>query len=290
LDIRSPNPCDSKQSRVLELAGVLGLLVPTGSETLIAMNRPSKTKASALSHKALVAQITKENRVYMAKLDAEKPILKPASSKREFADEIKTQKLKDAATVRQILEAQAHRQPSIRPPHTAPHGSAWIQKWEQQERDKIQPYQSAHTQLIAAPKNKSFQLPEGFGKTALVSILALVVAVGLSYMAASALVDVANHPSKPATLNLNYDPIDAYAAAKQFMKQQYPGAQSFSDYDHSKVIDEGGGDCFVSVTVNGVNAFNAPIRDAMGVNIRFQDGNFFLRGIDSLNEINSRRD
>jgi hypothetical protein len=247
----------------------------------------SKAKKPLPTHREIIAKITEENRTYMAKLDAEKPILKPANSKREFADEIEAQKLKDAATVRQLLAEKTHRQPSVRP-QAATSGSAWIKKWEQQEREKIQPHQAS--QRIAIPKSKSFQLPEGFWKIALVSVLALVGAVGLSYMAASALVDVANHPSKPAAPNLNYDPIDAYAAAKEFIKRQYPGAQSFSDYDNSKVIDEGGGDCFVSITVNGVNAFNAPIRDAMGVNLRFQDGNFFLRDIDSLNEINSRHD
>jgi uncharacterized BrkB/YihY/UPF0761 family membrane protein len=51
---------------------------------------------------------------------------------------------------------------------------------------------------MAAPKNILSRLPEGFWATVLVSVLALIVVVGLGYMAVSVLSDVAKLPSSPA--------------------------------------------------------------------------------------------
>jgi hypothetical protein len=141
-------------------------------------------------------------------------------------------------------------------------------------------------------KNKAFRLREGFWATVLVSVVALGVAVGLSYMAGSVLIDVAKHPSKPAAPNLGFDRFEEYAAAKRFIQAQYPGAQSFSDCDDSTVVASYAGDGYCSVTfaVSGVNGFNAPIRDTMTVKMIFQNGTFQLQRIESQNEQNLARD
>lgn len=83
---------------------------------------------SGLSHRETVAQITAENRAYMAKLDEEQPLPKivyaPSPRKaREVAtfqtdNEIQNQKLKDAETVRRVLEQ--YRQQPIRLQHPIP--------------------------------------------------------------------------------------------------------------------------------------------------------------------------
>ncbi len=93
----------------------------------------------------------------------------------------------------------------------------------------------------------------------------------------------AESTSGKAGSDLTYD---AYYQAKEFVKKHYPGAKSFSDFDHSKVINKGDGHYAISLTVTGVNSFNAPIQDAMLVEMRGQSGIWYLEQISSLNEMN----
>jgi len=80
--------------------------------------------------------------------------------------------------------------------------------------------------------------------------------------------------------DLNYD---AYYTAKQFIQKQYPGAKSFSDYAHSHVDAKGNDIWWVTLNVDGVNAFNAPIRNTMLVEMKSQPPNWYLVEIDNLN-------
>jgi hypothetical protein len=54
--------------------------------------------------------------------------------------------------------------------------------------------------------------------------------------------------------------MDAYIAAKKFTMQNYPGAKSFSSYDQTPVTVNSGV-YTVTLMVDGVNSFNAPIRN-----------------------------
>jgi hypothetical protein len=160
------------------------------------------------THKEIVAKITEENRAFFAKKDRYRRLWKKG---------IPYPRIEDQSPNLELAQ----------PRMDSETGSG---------AETLQPYQAAHTQRIAAPKNKSFQLPKGFWKIVLVSVLALGVAVGLSYMAASALVDVANHPSKPAAPNFNNDPYaSAYEAAKKFATQTYPSAKSFSSFNDTGI-------------------------------------------------------
>jgi hypothetical protein len=76
---------------------------------------------------------------------------------------------------------------------------------------------------------------------------------------------------------------DAYYTAKQFIQGQYPGAKSFSDFENSHVDDRGNGVWWVTVNVDGVNAFNAPIRNTMLAEMKSQNGHWYLIEIDNLN-------
>jgi hypothetical protein len=77
---------------------------------------------------------------------------------------------------------------------------------------------------------------------------------------------------------------DAYYTAKQFIQGQYPGAKTFSDYDQSQVDDKGNGIWWVTVNVDGVNAFNAPIQNTMLVEMKSQSGHWYLVEIDTKTE------
>ena len=93
-----------------------------------------------------------------------------------------------------------------------------------------------------------------------------------------------NPPAQTATPNYGFDRVDEYIAAKNFIKAQYPGAQTFSSCDDSTVQASPQGDCIVKIAVGGVNAFNAPIRDTLTVFMKFQEGKFGLQRIDSQND------
>jgi hypothetical protein len=54
--------------------------------------------------------------------------------------------------------------------------------------------------------------------------------------------------------------MDAYIAAKKFTMQHYPGAKSFSSYDHT-LVTVNSGVYTVTLMVDGVNSFNSPIRN-----------------------------
>ena len=58
--------------------------------------------------------------------------------------------------------------------------------------------------------------------------------------------------------------MDAYDAAINFTKQNYPGAQSFAPYDRSS-ITVNGGLYRVDFLVKGVNAYNAPLDNEVEV-------------------------
>lgn len=57
---------------------------------------------------------------------------------------------------------------------------------------------------------------------------------------------------------------DAFYTAKEFIRQQYPGAKEFGD-ESEAVIQLNGNSAFVAVPVKGVNVFNAPVKNVVGV-------------------------
>ena len=63
--------------------------------------------------------------------------------------------------------------------------------------------------------------------------------------------------------NADYIKDDAYSAAKTFASRAYPGAKSFSSRDESPVVVTGGALYSVTLVVDGVNAFNAPVRNVV---------------------------
>jgi len=78
-------------------------------------------------------------------------------------------------------------------------------------------------------------------------------------------VDEANPPRINASSDANsaYLKDDAYSAAKTFASRVYPGAKSFSSRDESPVVVTAGAIYSVTLVVDGVNAFNAPVRNVV---------------------------
>ena len=57
---------------------------------------------------------------------------------------------------------------------------------------------------------------------------------------------------------------DVWLAAKKLIAKAYPGAKGFSHFDKS-AVQKNGSDYIVTLTVDGVNGFNAPIRKKLVV-------------------------
>jgi hypothetical protein len=72
-------------------------------------------------------------------------------------------------------------------------------------------------------------------------------------------------PQSSAVNDANSDQVKdaAYLAAKTFVTKAYPGAKSFSSRSDSPVRVTGGALYSVTLVVDGVNSFNAPIRQVM---------------------------
>jgi hypothetical protein len=104
-----------------------------------------------------------------------------------------------------------------------------------------------------------------------------------STLPASSANHVAQSPPPPPP-NYGFDRYDEWSAAKHFIQAQYPGAQTFSGSDDSTIQASTDGTCIVAISVGGVNAFNAPLRDTLTVIMKFQGGRFGLQRIDSQNE------
>jgi hypothetical protein len=78
---------------------------------------------------------------------------------------------------------------------------------------------------------------------------------------------------------LNDAKLGAYEAAKDFATRAYPGAKSFSSIDTSPV-SENNGIYTVRLLVDGVNAFNAPIRNVVVVQESLHGNNWQMLSID----------
>ncbi|HAO80626.1 MAG TPA: hypothetical protein DCQ92_16975 [Verrucomicrobia subdivision 3 bacterium] len=131
------------------------------------------------------------------------------------------------------------------------------------------------------PKSK-IQIP-----IVLAIVLAILVAGGIFAGVLSAIFLPGAGTSlvaKPPPPNYGFDRFDEWNAAKHFIQAQYPGAQTFSGSDDSTVQASTDGTCIVAISVGGVNAFNAPLRDTLTVIMKFQGGRFGLQRIDSQNE------
>ena len=72
---------------------------------------------------------------------------------------------------------------------------------------------------------------------------------------------------------------DAYYTAKKFIERDYVRAKKVSSYDDSEIKDLGNGVWTVEAVVDGVNAFNAPVRNLMLVKLKSQDGQWLLLSI-----------
>lgn len=77
---------------------------------------------------------------------------------------------------------------------------------------------------------------------------------------------------------------DAYYTAVEFIKKQFPGAESFSDYRES-VIEPDGAVYRVAVRVTGKNAFGGPVRNDFVVEL-LQSGDKWI--CQSINRKNNR--
>jgi hypothetical protein len=348
------------------LVGIFGLPRLSGFEILIAMKRPSKTKASALSHKALVAQITKENRAYFAKLDAGKYVpegcikfapslgkvtafqtdsyhrslaklkverrfpqpapfaAKPTSVFKvpQFVAEPLDARIAEGGSARFTAKAVGFPNPTyqwfsvdrannalVLSGETNPElvvsnpalgasryivsatngvGSAQSRVATLSVEKNLNLAQRGKNEVEAKSGIQKFRRHhrEQFG-LAILFVVVVAVVVEFVFFGASISSDWANkHPPAP---KIGFDRFEEYDAAKKFIQAQYPGAQSFSSCDDSKVVASYAGDgyCSVTVAVSGVNRFNAPIRDTMTVNMNFKDGRFLLQGnIESQNEDN----
>jgi hypothetical protein len=59
---------------------------------------------------------------------------------------------------------------------------------------------------------------------------------------------------------------EAYVAAKQIIKKKYPGVKEIASYGEAQIRKEGS-TYYIAVMVDGVNAFNAPVRKVVGLSI-----------------------
>lgn len=77
---------------------------------------------------------------------------------------------------------------------------------------------------------------------------------------------------QPATDGVASGDKNAYSAACNFIRQRYPGAKEFSSFQDSNVRPTYEAGVFqVEVIVTGVNAFNAPVRNRMIVDVKLQN-------------------
>lgn len=65
--------------------------------------------------------------------------------------------------------------------------------------------------------------------------------------------------------------MSAWSAAQQLVEAQHPGAKTFSRFKESVVERAPDGNYLVGLRVDGVNAFNAPVRQDLVVEMR-RDG------------------
>jgi hypothetical protein len=64
---------------------------------------------------------------------------------------------------------------------------------------------------------------------------------------------------------------DAYYTAQGFVKEQFPGADSFSEFNQS-VVRQSGNTYQVAMTVDGRNAFGGPVRKSFVVEMELSGG------------------
>lgn len=254
-------------------------------------------KTHVKSHKELVREITEANRAYIAKINAKQP--QPAISKK-YPDEILRQKLKDAETVRQILDSQNHQSEDTLPITSAPQPvifqkrlrsphsnllplrpdfseSPWLKplKWTAKEKAAL-PNMFPEARTTTPPDGIKIIWKQLCGEqktwpVIFILVMVIWIVAQFGYLG----VYLFKHPlvSESSSDNLKFD---AYYTAKQFIQTQYPGAKSFSDFDHSHVDNKGNGIWWVTVSVDGVNAFNTAIQNTMLVEMKTQNANWYL--------------
>jgi GYF domain 2 len=71
---------------------------------------------------------------------------------------------------------------------------------------------------------------------------------------------------------------DAYYTASEFAKKQYPGIKTIAPYKEA-IVEQHGNTYIVAFHVDGVNAFNAPIKRRVGVELELRGTTWHLRGI-----------
>ena len=228
-----------------------------------------KQKTPAEFHKEEVRKITEKNRKYQANLDEEQPLpqITYAPSMRKAAT-FQNDPNHDSSA--KLDKERSGFQQSNSKSKTAPVGG----------NDAIP---SNECELI--PISELFWIGSFIG--VFVAIIAFFIYSGIHAS------DFAHkhpllHPQTSAdnpngSVGSDDLKFDAYYTAKQFIQGQYPGAKSFSDFENSHVDDRGNGVWWVTVNVDGVNAFNAPTRNTMLAEMKSQNGHWYLIEIDNLN-------
>lgn len=97
----------------------------------------------------------------------------------------------------------------------------------------------------------------------------MLLLIGLFFLIPA--IDTVIHPGEAIEREQKSNHFDAYYTAQGFVKQQFPGADSFSDFKQS-VVKQSGNVYQVAMTVEGRNTFGGPIRKSVVVEMELSGG------------------